>query len=349
MGRRNWFAGSALFVALVVGAFLALRSKPNLAGRFGQKNALWCQSLYLRGHQPTTLEPLKEADLTHFCDTLTQNRIQFAYLFSGPFDTNGHLPEYAFSQTAIASVRTIKERCPGVIVLPWIGGIVNKTVFVDNHQWVSNAVHETSLLLSALDVTGVHVNLEFFTYHIQDELFPGLEGFDHYGGDEIRFFKELRSALPLAFISTVVVSTAPEAKHWKRKNTVEEVHELSKLVDQIAILCFDTSIGRKSVFRESLQQQLADIRQWKTSPMTRAQFLIGIGTFINKEELWKFRDLDVESVANTLNTLRGLLVEPNAGGSSLVDGLAIFAEWTTDTKEWEELQRGWLREVRQPF
>jgi hypothetical protein len=342
MNRRPLFTGAALLLAVITIAMIPRStSKKSL---LGQNNAVWGQSLYFRGYQPTTKEPLTEADLARFCDTLRQNGITYAYMFAGPYDTNGRLPEFAFSQTAISSVRTIQRCYPDLILLPWVGGIINKTVFIDNQQWVSNAVQETARLLKTLDVGGVHVNFEFFTYPIPDELFPDLRGIEHYGEDEIRFFQKLRSALPQAFVSAVVVSTAPQATHWKRKNTFDEIRDLSKFVNQIAILCFDTSIKEQTAFKKSLKHQLEDIRQWKAMPMARTQFLIGIGTFINKKELWGFRDLSVESIQNTLKTLNELIAEPPQSSTQLVDGLAIFAEWTTDEKEWKELRRLWLHQ-----
>ena len=343
MNRKLLLVRIVLPITLITCASLLLRSKPE-STLLGQNNAVWCQSLFLRGYQPTTKAQLTDSDLADFCDTLNRNRIRYAYMFAGPYDANGYLPDYAFSTNAISSIQTIKRECQDVIILPWVGGIINKTVFVDNPQWVSNAVNDTSRLLKTLGLNGVHINFEFFTYQISDEFYPGLRGIEHYGEDEIRFFRELRAVLPQAFISTVVVSTAPQTKPWKRKNTFEEIREMSKLVNQVAILCYDTSINEQDVFRESYRDQLADIAKWKEPPDVECQFLFGLGTFINKEELWKFRDLEIEGISNTLMTLKNLIVETRPNRTNLVDGLAVFAEWTTDKQEWKELRRHWIKD-----
>ncbi len=340
MKRRFQFGGLTVILVIIVGPLFFLASKPKIPG-LAQNNAVWCQSLFLRGYQPSTMAALTEEDLTRFCDTLNRNRIKYAYLFAGPYDTNGLLPTYAFSSTARASIEKIKENCPEVTLMPWVGGIVNKTVFVDESQWVSNAIHDTARLLTTLGLNGVHVNFEFFTHRISDEFFPGLRGIEDYGKYEVQFFKELRLALPRAFISTVVVSTAPQTKPWKRKNTFEEIRQMSELVNQIAILCYDTSISNQLVFQECYRRQLGDIKLWKNEQNVATEFLFGIGTFVNKEELWRFRELKIENISNTLRTLKHAMAE-SSDGTNLIDGLAIFAEWTTDEREWADLRQHWI-------
>ncbi|MBL9168786.1 MAG: hypothetical protein JNN07_13695 [Verrucomicrobiales bacterium] len=339
MRRTAWSFATILVVAIYLSEIRTANFRREL--RAGVENSVWAQSLYLRGYQPTTSKPLTPADLKRFCDTLRANKIKYAYLFAGPYDTNGMLPDYVFSPTARSSVETIRRDCPELILLPWVGGIVNKTVFIDDLRWVSNAINETSRLLKEQRFAGVHVNFEFFTHQISDEFYPGLRGLDHYGEDEIQFFQALRKKLPSAFISTVAVSTSPMAVHWKRKNTFDEIRSISKYVDQIAILCFDTSISDRRVFKESLRLQVENIKAWKASARG-TQFLIGVGTFVNKAELWKFRDLEVESIANTSRTLQDVLNEPQPRETPLVDGLAIFAEWTTDETEWRQLRENWF-------
>lgn len=332
------FAG--LIVSIATIAILIHRAQPHRTS-LGQDNAVWAQSLYLRGYQPTTQESLTQKHRDNFKRILRENKIRYAYLFAGPYEADGHLPPYAFSPTAIETVRDIQHDCPETILLPWVGGVVNKTVFLDKAQWVSNAIQDTVNLQRTLNVPGVHINFEFFTHRISDEFFAGLGGIEHYGDDEIHFLEQLRSALPHAFLSTVVVSTAPKTKHWKRTNTPAEIFRMAKIVDQIAILCYDTSLKKQADFRDSLQDQLRDIRQWKAIT-PRTQFLIAIGTFINKQELWQFRDLEIESIPNTLTTLKDLLPPSSKTEPILVDGLAIFAEWTTDENEWQLLRQHWF-------
>jgi hypothetical protein len=305
-----------------------------------QANAVWIESLYLRGYQPSTKQPLTDKALAELSQTLRLNSIKYAYMFAGPCEKDGHLPEYAFEPTAKDSAKRLRQLDPTSVVLPWVGGVINKTVFLSDSKWVTNAIGDIARLVDYLDVPGVHVNFEFFTYAIPGEFYPGQTGIESFGEDEYRFFEQLRAAMPHAFISTVVESTVSETRQWKRKNSFSEIARISQVVDQVAVLFYDTSIADKNEFSKALAEQIDDFRRWKEmEPGRRVQYLLGIGTFVNKKELWQFRDLEVESVSNTLETLRRILSRGSLSRPP-VDGVAIFAQWTTDEWEWSQIRKG---------
>jgi hypothetical protein len=235
----------------------------------------------------------------------------------------------------------MKRLYPELVILPCVGGVVNRTVFPGNATWVANAIAETKRLVQTLQVPGVHVNFEFLTYAIPGDDYPGPEGFGQYAENQLAFHKQLRAVLPDAFISTVIESTVPQTVHWKRKNSFEEVAQLAGYVDQVAILFFDTSIRDQVSFRDALYCQLRDIGRWKVLHREKeVQFLLGIGTFVNKPALWRFRDLDIESISNTLETAKGL-IDARDGPLHSLDGLAIYADWTTTSQQWHDIRKHW--------
>jgi len=301
----------------------------------GQKNAIWVQSLCFRGYQPATRQPLTEKDTVRFAKTLKEHRIQYAYMFAGPYDQNGNLPDYAFSNAARRSLDVIENIYPELIVMPWVRGVANRQVFPDRLQWTRNAVASAKKLLQTLSLKSIHIDFEMLTELPGHELAQGIES---YPANERRFFEVLRDALLDTFISTVIVSTPPQARHWKLKATFEEVQDLARLVDQVAILFYDTSANDQPTFEAAMDHQLRDIRGWKAIREKRqpTQFLIGVGTFVNEPKLRRYRNLDIESIPNTLQTLRKIL---RTGFSpELVDGIAIYGEWTTDEDEWTQIR-----------
>src|SRR5258708_2057540 len=66
----------------------------------GQENATWAKSIYFRGFDPTTKEKLNDKVLSDFAKQLNRNRIRFPYLFAGPYQNDGHLPPFVYSETA---------------------------------------------------------------------------------------------------------------------------------------------------------------------------------------------------------------------------------------------------------
>ena len=77
-----------------------------------------------------------------------KNNIKYTYIFAGPFDTEGFLPSYSFSETAINSVKLLKHYYPEIVILPWIGGIQNKTVFLNDSLWVKNVINDSKRLIN---------------------------------------------------------------------------------------------------------------------------------------------------------------------------------------------------------
>src|ERR1700722_10220697 len=87
--------------------FLVLLSPHFLYGNtdaLGQENATWAKSIYFRGFDPITKEKLNDKMLTDFAEELKRNRIRFAYLFAGPYQNDGHLPPFVYSETARKSI-----------------------------------------------------------------------------------------------------------------------------------------------------------------------------------------------------------------------------------------------------
>jgi len=311
---------------------------------YGQQNAIWSESIYLRGYQPTTKEKLTDEQVIRYANLLKKNNIKFAYLFAGPYSKTGNLPEYAFSETASKSIALIKKCYPELIVLPWIGGVQNSTVNLGDSIWVENALNDTQKLISFLNVSGVHIDFEYILPG--DRYLDSTTEAEKPGDKEAyamlvnEFHRRLRELNPSAFISSVVACTAPEAKQWKQKTSIKELKELNKYVDQISFLFYDTSIGSQKEFENACRNQLADIEILRKSQRNRnCQYLFAIGTFINREELQKYRDLDIENIVNTLNTLKNEI--KNIKQPQNVSGIAIFCDWETDQSEWDQIYENW--------
>ncbi|WP_420319783.1 hypothetical protein [Flagellimonas sp.] len=313
-------------------------------GLFGQENAVWTESIYLRGYKPSNLKKLSDNDLRKYANTLKRNRIKYAYLFAGPYDEKGFLPDYAFSSLAKESVRKLKKYYPEIVILPWIGGVQNKTVYLGNSAWVENALKDTEKLVQVLDVPGVHVDFEYILKdnpYLDRTINPEKLGDkETYGKNVNEFHKKLRALLPDKFISSVVVSSASDTKPWKRKTTFSELETLIKYVDQLSFLFYDTHIDSQEVFEKNCVEQLNHIKALKRFN-TNTQFLISIGTFVNRLELQDFRNLTVESVPNSLETIKKSSIAVN-DSEKIVDGISIFCDWHTEKREWAQFREHWV-------
>lgn len=268
-----------------------------------------------------------DATVAEFARTLRRGRIRYVYLFSGPFDLDGRLPAYPSSAGTRRSFDIIRAEHPDAVLLPWVGGIQEKQLRLEDPQWVATAVDEVARLIDALGVPGVHVDLEhtLFTRPL-DPAFPG-----RFNG----FVRALRQRLPHAFISAVIPSTAPGVRPFKQAHSVADAAELVVMVDQLGVLYFDTSIQDVGAFEENLSIQMDHFARWKAlAPAT--QLLLGVGTFLHRQPgLQLYRNPLVETIEGTFGALaRATARQP----VPVVDGAAIYCDWQTDDSEWARLR-----------
>ena len=337
-------------IVSLLGAYMLLLMLTNCTGEntknLGQENAIWSEVAFFRGYYPSNPHiTLTENIIKKHVKTLKKNNIKYTYLFAGPFDIEGFLPEYAFSNTAINSVKLLKHYYPEIVILPWVGGIQNKTVFLDDSVWVTNALNDSKRLINTLSVPGLHFDFEFIVpgddYLDKAVVDGGSGNIDIYGNNVNDFHKKFRDLMPDAFVSSVVVATSPDTKPWKRKTTMDELMVLTKYVDQLSFLYYDTFLSSQTAFEENCIFLLKDIQKLKASA-PNVQYLVSVGTFINTLELQKYRNMNIENIPNSLQTLRSSIqrVSPE---EQLVDGISIFCNWETNKNEWKQLHNNWTK------
>ena len=147
--------------------------------------------------------------------------------------------------------------------------------------------------------------------------------------------------MPKAFISSVVASTASQTKPWKHKHTLNEVKELSTVIDQMSFMFYETSLMELKVYEGSLKEQVQQIKDLKSFASNRSKFLIGVGVFNEEKRLQSYRDLGFKNLPLTVKLLQE--AEQTIGlNKSVIDGLAIYCEWMTTDLEWGQL-RNYLR------
>ena len=311
----------------------------------GQNNAIWAEAIFLRGIDPKHTKSLKEQDIVAFAENLKKYNIKYAFLFAGPFNKEGHLPEYPFSPTASKTIKFLKDNYPEIVILPWVGGIQNKTVFLEDTTWVRIALKDCKKLIETHSVTGLHFDFEFILkgdqYLERTEVNGGSVGIESYGENVIDFHKKFREMMPNAFISSVVVAPSPGTRPWKRKTPSNELEVLSNYIDQLSFLYFDTYLNKQYEFEKNCYSLLKVIQKLKESNRSHnVQFLIAIGTFTNALELQKYRDMNIENIPNTIETILkcSQSISPS---NQIVDGISIYCNWETDDIEWNQIYKNW--------
>lgn len=304
-------------------------------------NAIWVQSKFIKGYDPSTLEDLQPGELEDFALNMKKYNFKYIYIFSGPFQSDGTLPRYGFREYARRNIEKIRSVHPDIVVLPWIGGVEGITVYLKDPDWVESALTSIDLLLNDLKLDGVHLDFEYLLHRqlesqIGSERSMLLHEYPRFIND---FHRKLRSRMPNIFISGVVLNTSPHANSWKLKTPLEYIDTLLDYVDQMSFLFYDTSIRDSSIFEEAAIDLMKDILWLKTRHID-TEYLIAIGTFENEPPLNIYRDTTIESISNTLNVLKNSEFEMDSRGW-IIDGISIYCDWETSESEYDEIFTNW--------
>jgi hypothetical protein len=111
---------------------------------------------------------------------------------------------------------------------------------------------------------------------------------------------------------------------------------VAALVDQIVVMAYDTAIPTPGLYRRYVAYAAQAGTESVLKARSSARLLMGVPTY---DETGLMHRGHVETPENAIlgivEGLRGL------GGGGTFEGIALYAEWTTDDAEWEVYERLW--------
>jgi len=314
---------------LAIAGYLYLAYAPagdSAAHPFNQdRNAVWLEHRWLeKDHPPEEMEALLQS--------LDGHGIAYAYPHLIPFNGAGRLPLHSREQLRnfLAVARRV---APRLKVLPWVGGLrvgyrrqFQGTVDLsDIGQRQRIAAECRGLMDEGFD--GVHVNIE-----------PVPDG----DADFLALLRVLRTAIGGGILS--LSATRPGPLHlnvapnflW----TPEYYVRVAAEADQLVVMAYDTALPTSSLYRRYLAYAASSMTA-NLARSGRARLLIGIPTYDGSGLMHR---ADVE---NPENALAGLVAGlRGVGGGGTFEGVALYAEWTTDDAEWATYERQWRNAPR---
>jgi hypothetical protein len=218
---------------------------------------------------------------------------------------------------------------PGMKVLPWIGGVRvghkrmrPGTIDLGDIRQRQRIVAECRGLIDE-GFDGVHLNIE---------------PLDDGNVEFLALLNALRTAIGKErVLSIAAIRPGPIAIPTTRNFiwTAAYYRRLATVVDQIVIMAYDTALPTPALY----QRYVAYAAQFMTStlgPHAHARALVGVPTY---DETGLMHRAGVETLENALlgvvHGLRGSV----SGGT--FEGVAMYAEWTTDDDEWADYEQIW--------
>lgn len=324
--RRVLLATSAL--VLGAAAWVSFR----LAyGRFGDaaphpfnqdRNAVWLEHRWLERDHP-------EAEIAARLESLDQHGITYVYPHLIPFNAAGRLPVHSREQMR-RFLGVARRVAPRMKVLPWVGGL----------RIGYRRTRPGSLDLSDL---GQRQRIVAECRGLLDEGFDGIhvnvEPVDNGNVEFLSLLRALRTAVgPNHVLSLSAIRPGPFSLPgapnfvW----TPDYYARVASVADQIVVMAYDTALPTPNLYRRYLAYTAGAVTGTFVASRSRARVLIGIPTY---DETGLMHRGSVETPENALlgivAGLRGL------GGGGTFEGVALYAEWTTDPGEWSAYERVW--------
>jgi hypothetical protein len=260
---------------------------------------------------------------------LDRRGIAYAYPHLIPFDATGQLPPHDREQLR-AFLATARRVAPELKLLPWIGGLRRGykrqrpgTLELADLSQRQQMVAEARGLVDE-GFAGVHLNVE-----------PVDDGND----DFLALLRALRTAvgddrvLSLAAIRPAPLGL-PRAPNFAW--SPDYYARVAAIVDQIVIMAYDTALPTPSLYRRYVRWAARSVAGALDASGSDARVLMGVPTY---EPYGFMHRRGVETPENAIvgvvAGLRGL----GAGGT--FEGVALYAEWTTDESEWLAYERHW--------
>jgi hypothetical protein len=315
-------------LAVVAGAALLLYFAFAPVGDFAphpfnhDRNAVWLEHRWLERRQP-------DADLETLLARLHARGIAYVFPHVIPFDAAGRLPPHDRGEMR-AFLAAARRVSPDMRVLPWIGGVRRGyrrqrpgTVELGDLGQRQRMVAEARGLVDE-GFDGVHLDVE-----------PVDDGNDEY----LALLRAMRTAVGRGrMLSVSAIRPAPlglpRAPNFAW--SPEYYARVAAAVDQLVIMAYDTALPTPSLYQRYVRWAARSVAGALDASGSEARVLMGIPTY----EPYTFmhrRGVETpdNSLAGVVAGLRGL----GAGGT--FEGVALYAEWTTDDADWATYERQW--------
>ena len=321
--------GIAVLIVLALGAGVYVAFAPAGDPRphpFNQdRNAVWLEHRWLE--KPHTVEEMEQ--MFRFLD---HHGIVYAYPHLIPFDGAGRLPLHNREQ--MRAFRAAARRvAPNMKILPWVGGLRAGyrrsrpgTIDLGDLGQRQRMVAECRGLIDE-GFDGVHLNVE-----------PIPNGDVEF----LSLLRALRTAIGGGILSLSATRPGPFALPfapnflWSPDYYVRVAAE----ADQLVVMAYDTALPTPSLYRRYLSYAASSMTE-NLAASGRARVLMGVPTYDGSGLMHR---ADVESPENALAGLVAGL--RGVGGGGTFEGVALYAEWTTDDAEWATYERLWRNNPR---
>lgn len=286
------------------------------------RNAVWLEHRWLeRGHSDAAMQQLFAR--------LHARGVIYLYPHLIPFDASGNLPAHDREQMR-AFLAAARQISPEFRVLPWVGGLrvgyrrqrVGTLQLADLNQRQRIVAEVRGLVDEGFD--GVHLNIE-----------PVDDG----NVELLALLRALRTAVGAGHLLSIAATRPAPLGLPRAPNfawSPEYYARVAALADQLVIMSYDTALPTPALYRRYVQWAASSVAGALAASGSKARVLMGVPTY---DSYGFMHRAGVETPENALLGIVAGLRGLGAGGT--FEGVALYAEWTTDERDWAAYDRYW--------
>lgn len=323
---RLRLAAGLLSLALVVtaaSAYLWVRASNREGGFDLGRNAIWLDVVWAnRAHEEDVV-----ADVVR---DLADKRFRYAYVYVNSVQASGEPVPSTYTHAG-QFVAAAKRAEPDLRFIAWVG-VVNQArgqgkVPIDEPAVRANIAAFSRELTGSLGFDGVQLNVE-----------PLPNG----SGDFLLLLDEVREAIgPDKLLSIAGHKWAPDivplverySSYWK----TDYYREVGRRVDQVAVMTYDSYAPTAEAYRLFQREQTLGVLNALAD--TGAEVLIGVPTY---HEPRQNHNPEAENMESGLRGVIDALARVEEPPAAPFAGVAVYAHWETDQREWSLYRDLWL-------
>lgn len=291
------------------------------------RNGIWLQhgwfgadDWFRRQHQTDRRAEFRDpANVRRLASLLRLQHITDVFPHVSPAYSDGNLPAVDDPQ-----VERFLDAFDGFRVMPWTGGVLEKTCRLHDPKWRRRFVESiVELLVQHARLAGVHINVEPCPSRNQDFL---------------KLLDGLRQALPDGKILSVAAYPPPlwwqpfPDVHWDEAY----FREVARRADQLAVMMYDTALPWPRPYQHVMKRWTREVLTWSD----HASILLGLPAYDDAGA--GYHNPKVENLANALLGIHAGL-DAYTALPEHYQGVAIYCEWEMDDAKWGYWRQHFLR------
>jgi hypothetical protein len=313
---------ATLLVLIVVAAAIAadyylypLLIHPSSTDKFQkQRNGLWLGSKWYMGK-------VTDAEIKAIAEVLNKEQIKYAYFHCRDINASGNL-RIPSEKSAKHFVSMLHEQCPDTKIMIWEGAVSTITggeVDLSKKAVRENMANAVANLADSANFDGVQWDVE---------------AVPNESHDFVDLLDRTRAKLPEGKMLSICAPSGSFNLEW----SPQYISETSKHCDQISLMAYDTAMWLPRMYVSTMEKLVKKFANAMSDSGTHCKLLVGVPTY---EDATLAHHKQAESLEMGILGVKNALKDPSVK-SEIVEGIAPYAEYTTDKAEWSTYEKFWL-------